>query len=134
MIVSSNLVASGIHGRFSANRYGTKLGAYVWVLGFLLFSSPAFASQEFLGTWHAVIANTASVNNRLTLIVSEKDGKLACTFDVTDATSPALARCALSKGALEILTAQDSSVRLVRSGDALQGMLALKSTPNPLRV
>lgn len=115
-------------------RRKAKTFAYLPAIAACLFSVPSSAAQDLLGTWHGALANTVSADSRRTLTVSERDGQLTCTFDVTGTIAPAEAKCAISDGALELTTALNNVVRLVRSGDVLQGMLAVSATPSPLRL
>lgn len=112
-----------------------KKRSLVCLSAMVIFScSISLAAQDFLGEWHGVLANAGNADPRRTLTVSENNGKLACTFDVAGAAIPAEAKCVVSGGALELTTAVGGSIRLTRSGDALQGMLAIKATPNPMRI
>ena len=100
----------------------------------IFWCSVSLAAQDFLGVWHVVLANAADGDPRRTLTVSEKNAKLACTFDVTGAAIPAEAKCVITGSAIEITIADGSFIRLTRSRDSLQGMLAIKATPNPMRI
>lgn len=99
----------------------------VRVVAALCLLTVPVAAQDFTGTWYGKIEGPAA-NPYRKLVVATVGSNLSCAFVQIAATSGADSTCSIEGGALLLVTATHNRVRLVVTGDALDGTTTAAST------